>query len=258
MTAYSPVLAVFALAPKLRVASGRALSVYLPARAEGYDPHFYDTQFGDLVRRYKDRLAEKDRVLMEHEVRRVRNLVAATRPASCPAFAAFADEPRGVLELVRLRADTDVRMEVGDVLVAPILRQLERFPPSLVAVVDGQSAATYGAILDHVRQLDHLSGAKPGRPAAAAVPSASGRRKTDSPAHADVAEAVDALKRGMASGAYAQIYVAGPRAARSRFEAALPEALKAKVAGHLAVTLDGPDLRRRLRDELAGQDAGTD
>ena len=258
MASYSPLLALFALAPKLRVASGRALSIYLPARTEGYDPRFYDIEFGDLVRRYRDRLAEKDRVLMDHELRRVRNLVAMVRPAGCPAFGAFADEPRGVLELVTLKAETDERLEVGDVLVAPILRQLERFPPSLVVAVDKEHAMTFGVILDHVRQLDHLAGAEVDRTRAGGTSASSSQRKADNTVRANLAPAVEAAKRAMSSGAYAQVFIAGTEEARTQLEAMLPEALRRKVAGHLSAALGDPGLKQKLREQLQAATPGRD
>ncbi len=78
MTNYSPLLAIFALAPKLRRASNRAVSIYLPARSEGYDARFYDIEFRDLLHRYGDRLSPKDRELMEYEMRRLRHYVNPT------------------------------------------------------------------------------------------------------------------------------------------------------------------------------------
>jgi len=110
---YSPLLALFVLAPRLRRASGRAVSIFLPARSGGYDARFYDIEFRDLLHRYSHRLSEKDRELMEFELRRLRNHVAVVRPSGCPAFAGFADEPHGVLELIKLRSEVDERLEVG-------------------------------------------------------------------------------------------------------------------------------------------------
>src|SRR6266550_9510777 len=80
MTNYSPLLALFVLAPRLRRASHRAVSIYLPARSEGYDARFYDIEFRDLLHRYSDRLSAKDRELMEYEMRRLRHHVAVVRP----------------------------------------------------------------------------------------------------------------------------------------------------------------------------------
>src|SRR5256884_8631927 len=148
MTNYSPLLALFVLAPRLRRASNRAVSIYLPARSEGYDARFYDIEFRDLLHRYKDRLSPKDRELMDYEMRRLRHHVATVRPAACPAFAGFADEPNGVLELVKLRDEVDERLEVGELLVAPLLRQREHYPPARIAGVGQEQAETFGAILD--------------------------------------------------------------------------------------------------------------
>src|SRR5438876_1194855 len=147
MTNYSPLLALFVLAPRLRRASHRAVSIYLPARSEGYDARFYDIEFRDLLHRYSDRLSAKDRELMEYEMRRLRHHVAVVRPAGCPAFAGFADEPQGVLEMIKLRDGTDERLEVGELLLAPILRQLEHHPPALIAVVDQEHAKTFATSL---------------------------------------------------------------------------------------------------------------
>src|SRR5260370_24136689 len=90
MTRYSPVLSIFVLAPRLRRASNRAVSIFLPARSEGYDARFYDIEFRDLLHRYTTRLAPQDRELMSYGVRRLRHHRAAARPAGCPACAGVA------------------------------------------------------------------------------------------------------------------------------------------------------------------------
>src|SRR5207249_6954060 len=153
MSSSSPLLALFVLAPRLRRASNRAVSIYLPARSEGYYARFYGIEFRGLLHRYKDRLSGKDRGVMEYELRRLRHHVAVVRPAGCPAFAGFADEPHGVLELIKLRDEIDERLEVGELLLAPLLRQLEHYPPALIAVVDKEHAKTFGAILDEIIPL---------------------------------------------------------------------------------------------------------
>src|SRR5438552_15373194 len=147
MTNYSPRIALFVLAPRLRRASNRAVSIYLPARAEGYDARFYDIEFRDLMHRYLNRLSGKDQELMEYELRRLRHHVAMVRPAGCPAFAGFADEPHGVHELVKLRDVTDERLQVGDLLLPPLLRQPEHYPPAPIAVAATHHATTLPAIL---------------------------------------------------------------------------------------------------------------
>jgi hypothetical protein len=250
MTTYSPLLALFALAPRLRLASSRALTIYLPARSEGYDPRFYDIEFGDLEHRYRDRLAEKDRSLMEHELRRLRQHVAVVRPAGCPAFAGFADEPTGLLELIKLRAPTDERLEVGELLLAPMLRQLEKYPPALIVVVDKEHAKTFGAILDEIIPLRQIDGVEVRHTRAGGTSASSNQRKADNKAKANLENAVKVVQREMASGAYMHLYLAGPDEARAQFESLLPESLKKVVARHMRVLIDSPTLKHDLREKM--------
>jgi hypothetical protein len=253
MSNYSPLLALFALAPRLRRASGRAVSVYLPARSEGYDPRFYDIEFRDLLHRYSDRLTEKDRALMEYEMRRLRNHVAVVRPSGCPAFAGFADEPRGVLELLKLRSEVEERLEVGELLLAPILRQLESFPPALIAVVDKEHAKTFGAILDNIIPLRQMNGEEVRHTRAGGTSAPSNQRKADNKAKANLEAVVKTVEREMASGAYMQLLIAGPGEARAAFEKMLPERLKKTVAGHLSASLESTELKRALREQVTAR-----
>jgi len=59
------------------------------------------------------------------------------------------------------------------------------------------------------------------------------------------------VEREMSSGAYMQLYVAGPDEARSTFERMLPERLKKVLAGHLSASLDSSELKRELREKVA-------
>ena len=250
MTNYSPLLSIFVLAPRLRRASNRAVSIFLPARSEGYDARFYDIEFRDLLHRYNTRLGPKDQELMEYEMRRLRHHVAAVRPAGCPAFAGFADEPHGVLELVKLRDETDERLEVGELLLAPVMRQLEHYPPALIAVVDKEHARTFGAILEDVIPLEQVNGSEVRHTRAGGTSAPSNQRKADNRARANLESAVKTVEREMSTGAYMQLYVAGPAEARTTFERMLPERLKKLVAGHLSASLDSASLKRELREKI--------
>src|SRR5882672_8442826 len=250
MTNYSPLQALFVLAPRLRRASNRALSIYLPARSGGYDARFYDIEFRDLLHRYRDRLSEKDQELMDYEMRRLRHHVAVVRPAGCPAVAGFADEPHGVLELIKLRDETDERLEVGELLLAPILRQLEHYPPALIAVVDKEQAKTFGAILDEIITLQHLNGTEVRHSRAGGTSASSSQRKAENKARANLENAVKTVEREMATGAYMHLYIAGPDEARAVFERMLPERLKKAVAGHLSASLDSSELKHELREKV--------
>src|SRR5260370_20623648 len=93
---------VYAFDANLRRACGRALSVYLPARAEGFDLRHYDIEVGQLRRRYTEQLDKDDREIMEGELARLRQPLEVVKPAGCPALAGFGDEPAALLELVKL------------------------------------------------------------------------------------------------------------------------------------------------------------
>jgi len=253
MSNYSPLQALFALAPRLRRASNRVVSIYLPARSEGYDARFYDIEFRDLLHRYQDRMTAKDRELMEYEMRRLRHHVAVVRPAGGPAFAGFADEPHGVLELVKLRDETDERLEVGELLLAPMLRQLEHHPPALIAVVDKEHAKTFGAILDDVIALRELNGTEVRHTRAGGTSAPSNQRKAENRAKANLETAVKTVEREMASGAYAQLYIAGPAEARSTFEKMLPEKLKKVLAGYISASPSPSELKRALREQVVAR-----
>jgi hypothetical protein len=250
MTTYSPLLALFTLAPELRRVSSRALSVYLPARSEGYDARFYEIEFRDLEHRYRDRLGERDRALIEHELRRFRQHLAIAKPSGCPAFAGFADEPEGVLELIKLRAPVEKRLEVGDLLIAPILRQLEQFPPALIAVVDKEHAKTFGAILDEIITLHEVNGVEIRHSRAGGTSAPSNQRKADNKTKANLENAVKIVEREMNSGSYMHLYLGGPEEARTRFEHMLPSPLKKKIAHHISVLVDSPTLKRDLREKM--------
>jgi hypothetical protein len=246
----SPLQALFVIAPRLRRASNRALSICLPARSEGYDARFYDIEFRDLLHRYKDRLSPKDRELMEHELRRLRNHVAVVRPSAVPAFAGFADEPRGVLELVKLRDEVDERLEVGELLLAPVLRQLEHYPPALIAVVDKENARTFGVILEELISLEQVKGVEVRHTRAGGTSAASNQRKADNRTKANLENAVKTVEREMASGVYVNLYIAGPEEARTTFEHLLPERLRKVVAGHISASPDPSELKKALREQV--------
>src|ERR1700687_6379435 len=99
--------ALFAVVPNLRRASDHALSVYMPVMSEGYDLRFYDLEFGQLKRRYKDRLDDDERAVMERELQRIREHLEIVRPAGCPAMAMFAGEPAGGAERGKSAAVTE-------------------------------------------------------------------------------------------------------------------------------------------------------
>jgi hypothetical protein len=250
MATHSTIPFLMAIDPSLRNVSGRALSVYLPVRAEGFDARHYDVVIGHMVRRYRDRLGLEDREVMEREIPRVRAQLELVRPAGSPALAAFADEPAGLLELIRLPAETEARLEVGPLLLAPIERMLERFPPALIAVVDKEEARVFAAILGEVVPLDHLVGDEVKHHRAGGTSALSNQRRANNRAKANLTVVVRTIESEMRAGSYQRLYLAGPNEARAELERLLPPGLRRLIAGHLSASLDSAQLQHQLREQI--------
>lgn len=247
----SPILrSLFAFVPSLRKASNRALSVYLLARAEGFDLRHYDIEIGQLKRRYKDRLDDDDQKVMERELGRLREHLELVKPAGCPALAGFGDEPAGLLELIKLPFETESRLEVGPLLLAPIEREMERFPPALIAVVDKEHARLFAAVLDDVYPLEQLHGVEVRRNRAGGTSAPSNQRKADNRTKANLEKVIDVIGHEVQSGGYYRIFIAGPPEARAELERLLPPPLKRLQAGHLSADIDSRRLQHDLRHEL--------
>ncbi len=250
MNEYSPLRSLFSLAPNLRRASGETLSLYFPARFEGYDARRYEIELRELVKRYEGRLSPKELMVLHRELPRLRSRLADMKPAACPALAGFANEAAEILDIIPLRAATEARLEVGEPLLAPILRQLEEFPPALVAVVDKEEGRIFAAILGDVRPLEHLVGAEIKRTRSGGTSAASNQRKADNRTRANLERVVTTVEHEMASGAYSGLYIAGTTEARALFERLLPAFLQSKVAGRVPALLDSPTLQHELRKNL--------
>lgn len=241
---------LYAFVPSLRRASNRALSVYIPVRAEGFDLRHYDIEFGQLRRRYKDRLDHEEREVMERELRRLREHLEVVKPAGCPALAGFGDETAGLLELVKLPSETEARLEVGPLLLEPIERQLERVPPTLIAVVDKEHAKLFAAVLDEVYPLEQVHGVEVRRNRAGGTSASSNQRKADNRTKSNLEHVLDVIGREVQSGSFKWIFVAGPEEARAELERLMPPPLKRLMAGHLSAAIDSPKLQHDLRHEL--------
>jgi hypothetical protein len=252
MSTHGTIPALMAFAPDLRKASHHALSVYLPMRAGGYDAKQCELVIGHLVRRYQDRLSSEDREIMEREILRVRGILGLVRPAGAPGLAAFADEPSGLLELIRLPIEPETRLEVGPLLLTPIERMLERFPPALIAVVDKEEARVFGAILGEVIPLDRVRGQDVKRHRAGGTSAMSNQRKADNRARSNLTVFIRTLEREVRRGFYRSLYLAGPDEARSELEHLLPPDLRKLVTGRLSASLDSAQLQHQLRQQVQG------
>jgi Bacterial archaeo-eukaryotic release factor family 10 len=249
--AYSPLNALFAVAPGLRRATDHTLSLYLPARSEGYDDRYYDILFGDVLHRYRERLGRKELEVLDAELPRLRAHIGIVRPAGCAALGAFAQTAPDLLELIALPLSTPERLEVGEVLLAPALRQLENVEPALVAVVDKEEARLFGCILDEVFATGHVTGVEVRHSKAGGTSAASNQRRAENRARANLDVAATETIRELRTGVYASLLVAGPDEARGEFEKLLPADLRATITGRLGASLESPTLKADLRRELS-------
>lgn len=249
-TGYSPLRALFMVAPSLHRAGAHAMTVYMPLRSEGYDARYYEIVRRDLFERYRERLGQADVVVMTRELARLCAHLAILRPAGSPALACFADEAADLLQLIRLPASTPERLEIGEPLLAPALRQLEEFPPALIVVVDKERLKLFGAILDELVDLDGHLGIEVRHSRAGGSSAPSSQRKAENRARFNLKAAVTAVEHAMGTGAFPQVWLAGPEEARSEFEALLPHPLRRSLAGHLTASLDSATLVADLRRQV--------
>jgi hypothetical protein len=242
--------ALYRFVPNLRRASDRALSVYMPARAEGFDLRHYDIEIGQLRRRYMERLDDEEREIMERELMRLRQHLVIVKPAGSPSIAGFADEQAGLLELVKLPLETEARLEVGPLLLAPIERQLEKFPPALVVVVDKEEGRLFAAVLDEVYPIAHAKGVEVKHSKAGGTSAPSNQRKADNRTKANMELVLQAVEREVKTGEYGRLFVGGTEEARAELERLMQPAVKKLMAGHVSASLESTHLQHDLRKQL--------
>ena len=243
---------LLAFFPSLRVASDRTLSVYFPVRAQGYQASFYEFEFKRLAEAHRHRLSDDDREVVDRELPRVLSRLAVARPAGCPAMAAFSDESKRVLDLLRLPEETESRLEVGPPLLAPLDLMLRRYPPALIAVVDKERVQTFAFVLDEVVAQHRIEGAPVKHIKSGGTKNPSLQRKADNRVKANMAAAMRLIDREVSAVSYRRLYLAGHEEARAELERLLPPSLKKMVAGHLKVTFEGSpgELEVQLRKQL--------
>jgi len=243
---------LLAFYPSLRVASDRTLSVYFPVRAQGYQASFYEFEFKRLVEAYRHRLSDDDREVVDRELPRVLARLAVVRPAGCPSMAAFSDESKRVLDLLRLPEETESRLEVGPPLLAPIDLLLKRYSPALVVIVDKEKVQTFAFVLDDVIPQHRLEGAPVKHIRSGGTKNPSLQRKEENRVKANLSAAVRLIDREVSAVSYRRLFIAGPEEARAGIERLLPPSLKKIVAGHLHATFEGSsgELEVQLRKQL--------
>lgn len=204
----------------------RTLTLYLPVRREGYDERYYSALLQDLVKRYRERLSEAERMVVGTELPRIQQTLEAERPAGCDGLAAFGCEDSGVLALVRLPEVPEARLEVGPPLLAPIDLLLESHPPALVVVVGKERARILASILGELLPVAAVDGEEVKHSRAGGSSATSNQRKAENRASRNLRQ-VAALVERENDGFYRELLVAGPDEARAEFIRVLPPHLRA-------------------------------
>jgi len=167
-------------------------------------------------------------------------------------MAAFADEPKGLLRLIRLPEETEERFEVDPPLLAPLELMLRKHPPSLIVIVHKEEAQTFASILDEVIPQHHFEGTQVKHIRSGGNKNPNLQHKEENRVKANMAAVVRIVDREVSAVSYKRLYLAGPDEAVAELEKLLPPSLKKIIAGRLSASLDRSvgelevDLRKQL------------
>ena len=247
--------------PLLQHLKGRqdelCLSLYLPA-GPGYDPRYYDAQLKDARASIEATLDDLGRRALDREISAARDFLADHRPTGM-AMAMFSCVPAGILDARRLPEDVGRPLAyVGEVFeLEPLLAQLERRPPSIVALVEKDQARLFTVVLEDVEELGQSAGREVRR-----IDQSGTReqfmRQEHQRVHNNIKQTVDwLLGQNLPRRGFQQLYVAGPVQARSEFKKMLPKAWQDAIRGELGLTLDATanELADRIRQEVGAATA---
>ena len=228
------------------------MSVYFPVRSQGYDAHFYEGELKRLKQKHWHKLSDKDREVVDNELPRVEAQLAIMRPAGCPFMAAFADEPKSLLRLIRLPEDTEDRLEVDPPLLAPLELMLRKHPPSLIVVVDKEKAQTFASILDEMIAQHHFEGTPVKHIRSGGNKNPNLQHKEENRVKSNMSAVVRIIDREVSAVSYKRLYLAGTDEAVAELEKLLPPSLKRIVAGRLSASADRTlgELENDLRAQL--------
>src|SRR4029077_9897526 len=215
---------LLAFFPSLRAGSDRTLSVYFPIRPQTYDGRHYDSEFKRIVDTHWHKLSDEDREVVDLELPRIKPQLAVVRPVECPFMAAFADEPKGLLRLIRLPEESEERLprepppppppalalREEHALLAPLELMLRKNPPSLIAVVDKEQAQTFASILDEVIPQHHIDGVNVKHIRSGGNKNPQLQRREENRVKANMAAVVRLIDREVSAISYKRLYLAGP------------------------------------------------
>jgi hypothetical protein len=243
---------LLAFFPSLRAASDRTLSVYFLIRPGTYDGKFYDMELKRIVAKHRHKLSDDDLEVVEREIPRIKAHLEILRPVACPFMAAFADEPKNVLTLIRLPEATEDRLEVDPPLLAPLELMLRKQPPSLIVVAHKEAAQTFASILDEIIPQHHIDGAVVKHIKSGGNKNPNLQRKEENRVKSNMAAVVRLIDREVSAVSYKRLYLAGPDEPVAQLERLLPPSLKSIIAGRLSASPDWStgELENQLRKQL--------
>jgi hypothetical protein len=168
-------------------------------------------------------------------------------------MAAFADEPKGLLRLIRLPEETEERFEVDPPLLAPLELMLRKNPPSLIVVAHKEQAQTFASILDEVIPQHHIDGVNVKHIRSGGNKNPQLQRREENRVKANMAAVVRLIDREVSAVSYKRLYLAGPDEAVAELEKLLPPSLQKIIAGRLSASLDSSvgELEVVIRKQLA-------
>jgi len=176
------------------------------------------------------------------------------RHFECSGLAIFSSRPLGIFQLWRLPEPVPPRLAWMNWFdLEPIRAQLERRPPTLIALVDKEGARLFSAVLDQTEELLAVEGVEVSRHRQGGWSAADFQRHEDEQARANLASAARAVERLLSRGFHRRLVLAGPPEARAELERLLSPRARATVTlrGHAERRIEGADLRRSLRRLLA-------
>lgn len=155
------------------------------------------------------------------------------------ALAVFSCEPDGIFEARRLPEDVRRLLVYFDdhFELEPLLAQMERWPPTVVAVVEKDQVRLFTAFLDDVEEVGHHKMAIDIRRDDRRGQSEQFEREEGTGVRLNLKEAVQWLEsQHLQRQGYTSLYLAGPVQARSQFKHLLPQpwrqALRGEFGGH--------------------------
>src|SRR5260370_21763739 len=125
-------------------------------------------------------------------------------------MAAFADELKGLLRVIRLPEETEERLEVDPPLLAPLELLLRKHPPSLIVIAHKEQAQTFASILDEVIPQHHIDGVNVKHIKSGGNKNPQLQRREENRVKANMAAVVRLVDPDVSAVSYKRLYLAAP------------------------------------------------